>query len=381
MKKMLTTTALASSLAILGLGVANAQTSITGNLAMSYKATSTDEATATKKTANNRAFGKESQINLATKAKLNNGMDLAAGFSLEFDGSDAHPNNSGTTGTATNSWRGVTNENTYIDFIAGNTTFTFSADHIQNPDNTVTNLTGIVDPDDIVSGVGGGTTTLYSPAKNSPYAAYLFGITQATEFGRFSFAYAPDSTTGNANSDTQTYGTSNAVANYDGDSGNEARYEIGFVGSLGVKDLTLQAFMNKEKNAGRKSNIDGTTSSDLKGQMLAARYNFGQVALGYEFGKTTSLTNITNKSNSYGVSFAPTKEITLGANYTKTNTDRNANNSTLGAPTADEKFRTVTVGYNLGPIVVGLSYGQIDGYNGVTQANGQAVRLDTNVRF
>jgi hypothetical protein len=378
MIKILTRTALASSLALLGLGVANAQTTITGNLAMSYKATSTDESTATKKAGNSRTFGKESQINLATKAKLNNGMDLAAGFSLEFDGSDAAPANSGTTSTATNSWRGVTNENTYIDLIAGNTTFTFGADHMQNPDNTVTNLVGIVDPDDIISGVGGATSTLYSAGKNSGYQAYQFGITQATEFGKFSFAYAPDSTTGSANSDTQGYGSTNAVTNYDVD---ESRYEIGFVGSLGVKDLQVQAFANKEKNAGRKSGVDVTTQSDQKGQMLAAKYNFGQAAVGYEYGKTTSLANITNKSNSYGVSFAPTKEITLGANYTKTKTDRNANNSTLGAPTADEKIKAVTVGYNLGPIVVGLSYGQVDGYNGATQANGEAVRLDTNVRF
>jgi hypothetical protein len=248
---------------------------------------------------------------------------------------------------------------------------------MQNPDNTVTNLVGIVDPDDIISGVGGATSTLYSGGKNSGYQAYQFGITQATEFGKFSFAYAPDATTGSANSDTQGYGSSNAVTNYDVD---ESRYEIGFVGSLGVKDLTVQAFMNKEKNAGRKS-IDGTLSADQKGNMLAAKYNFGQAAVGYEFGKTTSLANITNKSHSYGVSFAPNKEITLGANYTKTNSDRTALNSTSGVATADEKIRTVTVGYNLGPIVLGVSYGQIDGYNGVTQANGQAVRLDTNVRF
>ena len=115
--------------------------------------------------------------------------------------------------------------------------------------------------------------------------------------------------------------------------------------------------------------------------MLAARYNLGTVAVAYERGETTSLTAIENVSNSFGVSFAADKDITLGANYTKTDTDRTASNSTSGKATADEKIMSVSVGYNLGPIVVGLSYGTVDGYNGVSGADGKAIRLDTNVRF
>jgi hypothetical protein len=254
---------------------------------------------------------------------------------------------------------------------------------MQNPDNTATNLVGVADPDDIISGVAGGTTTLYSAAKNSAYQAYQVGITQTTPIGKFSFGYAPDATTGQANSDTQGYGTTNAINNYDVD---ESRMEIGFVGNLGVKDLTVQAFYNKEDNAGRKS-ADQTQSSDLKGKMLAARYNLGTVALAYERGETTSLTNIENKSNSFGISYAVNKEITVGANYTKTDTDRTAAktavgaSSTLAAATADEKIKSVSVGYNLGPIVVGLSYGEVEGYNGTAGVEGKAVRLDTNVKF
>jgi hypothetical protein len=383
MKKILTSTALVGSLALLSAGISNAQTTVTGNLAMSYKATSSDLGTAAGKTANNRTFGKESQINLTHTNKLSNGMGLVAGFSLEFDGSDAAPVNVSSATNAGNSVRGVTNENTFIDIIAGNTTITFGADHMQNPDNTVTNLVGVADPDDIISGIAGGTATLYSPGKNSAYQAYQVGITQTTPIGKFSFGYAPDATTGQANSDTQGYGSTNAINNYDVD---ESRMEIGFVGNLGVKDLTVQAFYNKEDNAGRRSNT-GTQSSDLKGKMLAAKYNLGTVALAYERGETTSLTNIQNKSNSFGISYAVNKEITVGANYTKTDTDRALDKTAIGASsalaaaTADEKIKSVSVGYNLGPIVVGLSYGQVDGYNGTAGVDGKAVRLDTNVRF
>ena len=379
MKKILTSTALVSSLVLLSAGISNAQTTVTGNLAMSYKATSTDQSTTAAKTGNSRAFGKESQINLTHTNKLSNGMGLVAGFSLEFDGSDSSLQNSTSTSASISPWRGVYNENTYIDLIAGNTTFTFGADHIQNPDNTVTNLTGIADPDDIVSGVGGNASQLYNASKNSAYQAYQFGVQQTIpNFGKVSLAYAPDATTGNANGDTNNYGSGNAVAGYDVD---ESKYEIGFVGNLGIKDLTIQAFYNKEDNAGRKSYLTSANSSDVKGMMLAGRYNLGQVALAYEHAETTTVVNVTNKSNSYGASFAATKDITLGANYTKTDTNRTLENSTSGVATADEKIKTVTIGYNLGPIVVGLSYGQIDGYNGVSSANGDAIRIDTNVRF
>lgn len=376
MKKILTSTALVGSLVLLSAGISNAQTTVTGNLAMSYKATSTDQSTAAAKTGNGRTFGKESQINLTHTNKLSNGMGLVAGFSLEFDGSDAAPANISSSTNAGNSLRGVTNENTYIDIIAGNTTITFGADHMQNPDNTVTNLVGVADPDDIISGIGGYTTTLYSAGKNSAYQAYQFGITQTTPVGKFSFAYAPDATTGQANSDTQGYGSTNAVTNYDVD---ESRYEIGFVGNLGIKDLTVQAFYNKEDNAGRKTLT--STGVDQTGKMLAARYNMGTVALAYERAETKSLFAVENKSNSFGVSFAASKDITLGANYTKTDTNRTAANSTDGVATADEKIKSVSVGYNLGPIVVGLSYGEVDGYNGKSGQDGKAVRLDTNVKF
>ena len=383
MKKILTSTALVGSLVLLSAGISNAQTTVTGNLAMSYKATSTDQNTVAAKTGNSRTFGKESQINLTHTNKLSNGMGLVAGFSLEFDGSDAAPANVSSATNAGNSVRGVTNENTFIDIIAGNTTITFGADHMQNPDNTVTNLVGVADPDDIISGVGGNTSTLYSGGKNSAYQAYQVGITQTTPIGKFSIGYAPDANTGQANSDTQGYGSTNAVTNYDVD---ESRMEIGFVGNLGVKDLTVQAFYNKEDNAGRKSNT-GTQSSDLKGKMLAAKYNLGNVALAYERGETVSLQNIENKSNSYGISYAVNKEITVGANYTKTDSDRTAAKTSVGATTtlapttSDEKIKSVSVGYNLGPIVVGLSYGEVDGYNGTAGVDGKAVRLDTNVKF
>ena len=111
--KLITRSALAGSLMLLGVSaVANAQTTVTGNLTVSYKAISNNRTT--DKQSNQRGFGKESQINLTNKGKLNNGLDYAAGFALEYDGDDNGKN--GSSGWAT--------ENTYIDFISGGTTLT-----------------------------------------------------------------------------------------------------------------------------------------------------------------------------------------------------------------------------------------------------------------
>ncbi len=79
--KLLITTALASSLVV---GSAMAQTTVTGSLGVSYKSVQGKNGTV-----NGNSFGKESQINVANKGKLNiGGLSYAAGFSLEFDGAD-----------------------------------------------------------------------------------------------------------------------------------------------------------------------------------------------------------------------------------------------------------------------------------------------------
>jgi len=128
--KLLLSSALVGSLAITG--VASAQTTITGSLDLSYK-TISNAGSITKQT--DAGFGREAQINIANKGKLSNGMDYAAGFSLEFDGKSgaAGDNNVATSGgsSQTNIQR-VSRENTFIDVISGTTTFSVGMDHLNN---------------------------------------------------------------------------------------------------------------------------------------------------------------------------------------------------------------------------------------------------------
>lgn len=78
MKNKLITTALVSSMLGAGITASVAQTTVSGNLDLSYMASSSKGNSGAVNSF--RGFGKESQINIANKGKLNNGMDYAAGF-------------------------------------------------------------------------------------------------------------------------------------------------------------------------------------------------------------------------------------------------------------------------------------------------------------
>ena len=362
---MLTRTALVGSALLLSATLANAQTTVSGNLAINFKGISSDKSDAARK--GYQYFGKEAQINIANKGKLSNGMDYAAGFSLEFDGADAN-NNSGTNANSA-LLQGATNENTYIDFIAGNTTITIGADHIQNPDNSMANLVGIIDMDDAVSGVQGATintaVTSFVTTANSAYQAYGVGVIQTIpNIGKISLNYTPDRTTGLANGDTLSVNTTNNLASQY-DTGNSA-YELGFVGDLGVKGLTVQAFYN--------SSDSGNNNNDLKGEMLGARYNFGQITVAAQRAKTKSsaTTAITLESDSFAAAYAITPALSVGVSYGKTEKT---------ATTADEEIKQLSVGYNLGPVTVGASYAKVSDLGNTTGVDGDTLVLQASTRF
>ena len=361
MKNMLTRTALVSSVMLSVVSAASAQTTVSGNLAIVHKNVSSDIAAGR----NYQFFGKEAQINLASKGTLSNGLGYAAGFSLEFDGADV---NEAAYRSAT--LQGATNENTYIDFIAGNTTVTFGADHIQNPDFSMANLIGVIDIDDAVSGVTNGSkvglATSFTTTKNSAYQAYGVGVVQTIpSVGKLSFNYNPDRTTGLANGDTMSISTTNASSLYD--TGNSA-YEIGFVGDLGVKGLTVAAFMNKSDS--------GTVGvADLEGRMYAAKYNMGQVTVAAERGITESAAapSVKLTSDAFGIAYAVTPAVSVGLSYAKTDS------STAGLP--DETIKQISLGYNLGAITVGASYAKVSDIANTAGIDGETFVARASLNF
>ena len=358
---MLRTTALVGSLFVLGTSVSNAQTTITGQLDLSYRAVSNDAAG--KQVDNFRGFGKESQINIANKGKLTNGMDYAAGFSLEFDGNDTAKSDGTNKGDLSGA---VSGENVYIDLISGNTTFTFGADHIQNPDSHAhINPAGV----GYITGYTAGVSGLYPTGANSPYNAYGAGIVQTIPgFGKASVNYVPNPTYGTSNiagTVGPEIGNAGTVAHYDGVS--ESAYELGFTGDLGVKGLSVMAFRMQETGV-----QDATATSKTKGHRIGASYNFGQVTVGLDKAETTSTAGVEVDGKAASITFAATKDFSIGATYGK------AESST--ADTVDEKIKLISLGYNLGPVAVNATVRDVENQGGLT-SNGDSqdaiVRLST----
>jgi len=226
--KLLITSALAGSL--LAGTSAIAQTTITGDMALIFSANKKDLSNGLGST---RGFGRETQLNISNKGKLNNGMDYAAGFSLEFDGTGL-----GTTFASESA--SISNENVYIDLISGNTTFTVGVDHIQRGYNgaapQVFNIT------ELMTAAGSAVTYVVGAATSESFGA---GIMQKVpQIGvTLSAYYAPRSRDTGAN-DVGAI-TSNITSN--------SSYELGWNGvdTFGVKGLTTSYFYNKsDKTSG-----------------------------------------------------------------------------------------------------------------------------------
>lgn len=335
MKKLLLTTALAG---VLVGGNAIAQTTITGELRLNYKAIGGISPSGTSAI---RGFGNEQQINVQTKGKLNVlGLDYAAGFSIENDGAQ----------TTT-----LFNENTYMDFTnaSSGTTISISRDHIQrsDTDRSAAVLVGF-SPNELSA--GGATRTLMAqnlgPAVGQ---ATTVAVLQKTPFGTFSYAYAP---TGNA--DQVSTGSSNPVSQASegtGENDDESAFEYGFTGDFGVKGLNTYFFKSKQD----KGSI--ASSKDSEARSWGANYNMGQVTVGYADKKhnfiktpTGSVDGITAGTNDiterhYGIAYAVDKNLTIGAIYAKADY--------TGSPST-QKTKAVNIGYNLGPVALSVGYGK-----------------------
>lgn len=359
--KLLTTTAIAG---LLITGNAFAQTTVTGNLDLSYKALSNSNV----KGNSVRGLGKESQINLTNKGKLNNGMDYVAGFSIEHDGAEGGngtidgSNNGSTSGTR------MFNENVYIDFISGKTTLTIGADHIQSPDYEITNLTGTADLDEIIHGIIT-SSPAFLTGIGSPYSSFGVGLTQDLGVGKFSVYYAPNATTAVAGDSHGGFGTHQSYVD-----GANSQYELGFRGDLGIKGFDLGVFYNSVD-----SNDRGTNSNSADNYKVSLRHNFGavSVAAAYAVQEANTTSVVTEKeSKSVGLAYAVNKDISVGIAHGRT-----TDNATAAKKSAEEKITTISMGYSLGPVALGLSAGKVENYANTTATEGKAVMFQAGTKF
>jgi len=360
MKKLMLTTAIASVLTT----AAIAQTSITGELRISYKDVTAPKglsaaSTGTKDTS--YGFGAEQQINIQTKGKLNiGGLDYAAGFSIENDGEQ--------TGT-------LFNENVYIDLInaSSGTTISFGRDHIQRSDTdfSATNLVGFT-PNELSqtnNATAGGTRFRQNigPAASQAYGA---AILQKTPFGTFSYNYVPNNAAPSAGTFTNTQSVSNSGTTVAGSGvpvvaetttgvgaseavnpNTTAAYEYGFVGDLSVKGLTAHYF--KSANADYANTwSNGAVKAEAKN--YGAKYNFGDFTLGANKKKynleAATLNDVTETA--YAVGYAINKDLSIGLLHAKAEVAGSGSSN----PAVDQKVKAINLGYNLGPVALAAGY-------------------------
>ena len=356
MKKLMITTAIASSLLM---SSAIAQTTITGELRLNYKAIDakknpygsatagagtvgtynnviTNQTTATMATVADSAgegtgntyqgFGQEQQINIQTKGKLNVlGLDYAAGMSIENDGDQG--------GT-------LFNENVYIDITnaSSKTTLSISRDHIQRSDSdrSAAVLVGF-SPNDLSQASYATTTLFQQNIGANPGQSMGAAIIQGTPIGNFSVNFVPNTT---------------VAASEDVTNDTKAVYEYGFLGDLGVKGLEAYYFKNKD------TDTVGASIVKAEGKSWGAKYNMGQISLGYADKKynAAATTLAETKEKHYGVSYAVNKDLTVGLLYAKANITGDAGVNKDDEQTGTQKVKAIQVGYALGPVDLAASY-------------------------
>ena len=397
--KLKLTTALAGSLMVLGATSAvNAQTyykdGISGNLAISYLATKNESR------ANSfRQFGKESQFNLAASGSLNNGWSYKAGTSIEMDGGDGLTaattstvltNAAGSSANSTNptvaTLQGQQAENTFIDFINGNTTISIGADHYAFSDTNMTNLVGF----GYIAADGIGNARAFYPSNVSNYSAFGIGAVQTTGIGKFSINYTP-----HANNGASSLDIFNGTNKQAGGVANSA-YEITYTGNLGLNGLTvLGSYMSWPKAA--IVTINGGATLDAKSSRLAAKYNFGQFTAAIDRSREENVQSMTATAagaqkfngDSYAVAYAVTKELSVGLTYAEAKTDAaviggvptGTGSVTGGTAPKKESIIIAAIGYNLGPVAISTQYKNAQNVAGLSGNDGQQLGVWVNTNF
>jgi len=261
----------------------------------------------------------------------------------------------------------------YIDIIAGKTTFTIGADHIQNPDYEITNLTGTADLDEIVSGITNSAPAFITNI-GSPYSSFGLGLIQDLGVGKFSVYYAPAT----ASIAGDSHGGFATHQNYV--DGANSTYEVGFRGDLGIKGFDLGIFYNTVD-----SNDRAKSSTSLDNYKVSLRHNFGSLTASAAYAvqeahtdnaASTQYTVTEKESQSIGLAYALNKDLSVGLAHGRT-----SDNSTEAKRSNKEKITTLSVGYSLGPISTGLSVGKIDNYGNTANVEGKAAMFQMGAKF
>ena len=354
MKKLLLSTALTGARLTTS---AIAQTTVSGNMTVGLRSTAETGAAGAVSTASKRGMLVETQLNVQSKGKLNNGMDYAAGFALEFDGDQ--------TASSTGA-KSINNENTFIDLISGGTTLSFSIDHMNDFDRSMASRVGEHGGG---TGAAGGATTATMILVDPINTAAAFGVNVRQAFpgvGQITLGYVPTATCSSADS-AGCGGSDTAVVEGNEGSAYSALLELN---NLGIKGLSAEVgYVEQQKKIG------STTSATRDAQFVTAglTYVSGPISIGYnrkEFESGSALE--TRKQNDAGLAYT-VGNISYGVYYQ--NVDSNL------ATKVDETYKAVAIGYNLGPVAAMVNVGKHSDLGGTSGADMDSVTLKLRTSF
>jgi len=354
MKKLLLSTALTGALITTS---AIAQTSVTGNMTVGLRSTAEKAAAGATSTGSKRGMLVETQLNVQSKGKLNNGLDYAAGFALEFDGDQTQSS----TGA-----KSINNENTYIDLISGGTTLSFSIDHMNDFDRSMAPKVG---EHGASTGASGGSKTATMLMADPINTATAFGVNLRQAFpgvGQLTLGYNPTATCSSTDA-AGCGGSDTAVIEGNEGSAYSALLEIS---NLGIKGLSAEVGYTEQQKK-----TDSTTSPTRDAQFITAgaTYTNGPLSIGYnrkefELGTSTE----TKKQNDFGLAYT-VGNISYGAYYQKVD----SNLSTK----VDETYKALAVGYNLGPVAAMVNVGKHSDLGGTSGADMDSITLKLRTSF
>jgi hypothetical protein len=330
MKKLLTATALTS---VLFAGAAFSEVKVGGNVEWTFNANSGTTNPANKATGSATLFGQEENISISYSGDAG-GMAVKAGMEIE-DG---------------------TSHSGYTSITSGGTTLLWGIDSGPNSKVVAVPLAG-----DTLADVGNSVGVNYeyenAALSKAVHDSNHVSIAQAFEGGSVYVNYAPSLQ--NSASDTDS------VANGDvGGSGIEVGASFKFEG---VNFMVA-------RETGHQSDETVTTTNDIVDTVYAASYNFGQVAVGVQR-RSIDLGTASNPDetmDTLGVTYAANDNLTIGLEMFNVEKDGEA---------SDEEGRGITVGYNLGPIAVGVTFAQFENVNHTAGKDVDSMQIRTLTKF
>ena len=343
----MTTALVAGGLAVSG--VANAEVKGSMKFGYAFSEGKSNDATA----AGTQGFNKETQIDMSTSGELSNGMSFKAGASFEAEGNKSFRNTSDTGSASIDDIDA--DEGVFIEIgIADGTRLHFGQDKFNNLDDSVTPTTGT--PLTTQTNAGGTSGHFQNP--NSPYGDFGVGVAHNTPFGEVSALYVPQA------GDAGRQGN-NTSTNINGGTA----FELKFKGNLGVEGLSVLLGYNEEEVT--LLDEDRGTQRDQESTVYGAGYNFGSVAIGFNKVEIDQTDVTTDEAQEIGVTFAVSDDVTVGLGKTK---------AEASDKTVDVEATIASIGYNLGPIALELSYSDVENHN-FSAGDVTGASIQTSVKF